>query len=155
MTDNAAANLEASHSEPRLRPGELSMRSQRDGHVHTISLAGELDLANAHDVEAELIRVETTDASTILLDLAGLTFMDSTAIRLLITADARSRSNGHRLTLRRAPDGVHRVLQICGVADRLPFTDKPDPERAICTADAVASANTGSLAESSASALGN
>ena len=54
MTDNAAANLEASHSEPRLRPGELSMRSQRDGHVHTISLAGELDLANAHDVEAEL-----------------------------------------------------------------------------------------------------
>ncbi len=66
------------------------MRSHRDGHVHTISLAGELDLlANSHDVEAELIRVEATDASTILLDLAGLTFMDSTAIRLLITAGPR------------------------------------------------------------------
>jgi len=87
------------------------MRSHRDGHVHTISLAGELDLANSHDVEAELIRVEATDAGTILLDLAGLTFMDSTAIRLLITADAHSRSNGHRLILHRAPDGVHRVLQ--------------------------------------------
>lgn len=109
----------------QLRPGELSMRSRRDGPVHTISLAGELDLASADTVEAELISVEATDATTILLDLSGLTFMDSTAIRLLIVADARSRSNGQRLALRRPPEHVQRVLRICAIADRLPFTDHP------------------------------
>ena len=103
--------------------GELSMRSVRDADTHTIVLRGEMDIANAADVEKELLRVEATDATTIVLDLAELSFIDSTGIRLLLMADSRSRANGERLVLRRPPEGVLRVLRLAGVEDRLRFTD--------------------------------
>lgn len=99
------------------------MWSERDTDIHTITLSGELDLATAGDVERELLGAEADGAATIVLDLADLTFLDSTGVRLLILADARSRSNGHSLTLRRPPDHVRRVLRICGIAERLPLAD--------------------------------
>ena len=69
--------------------GQLQLRSQREGDVHTIALSGEMDLSNAGEVERELRQAETTDAQTIVVDLSRLQFMDSTGIRLLIAADAR------------------------------------------------------------------
>jgi anti-sigma B factor antagonist len=102
--------------------GELTIRSVRDGVVHTICPAGELDLATANALRDELERVESTDAESIVLDLSGLTFMDSTGVRLLLTAHARSRADSHRLTLVRGCASVQRVLQLTGVETVLPFT---------------------------------
>lgn len=103
--------------------GQLRLRSQRAGDVHTIALTGEMDLSNAAEVERELLHVEATAARTILIDLSGLTFMDSTGIRLLIAADARSRADSDRLRLTRPPAQVYRVLCIAGVDELLPFSD--------------------------------
>ena len=84
-------------------------------------------VANASDVEQELVRVEATDASSIVLYLSGLSFMDTTGIRLPICADARSRNDGNRLALRRPPPPEHRVLRIAGIDDRLPRVLSTDP----------------------------
>jgi anti-sigma B factor antagonist len=107
--------------------GTLTLRSERDGGTHRISPSGELDLATAPDLEAELLRVEATDADAIVLDLSGLDFIDSNGIRLVVMADARSRADSDRLALVRPSDGVFRVFVICGVADRLPFVDLHQP----------------------------
>lgn len=80
------------------------MRSERDSVAHTISVQGELDLANADELERELVRVEGTDVLSIVLDLSALTFIDSTGLRPLIGAHARSRADANRLTLLRGPD---------------------------------------------------
>jgi len=114
---------EQSRAERIIELGQLTVRSQRDGDVHTIALTGEMDLANAGEVERELQQAEATDAATILVDLSGLTFMDSTGIRLLIAADARSRADSCRLRLTRPPARVSRVLCIAGVDELLPFED--------------------------------
>ena len=103
--------------------GQLTLRSRREGAVHTIALTGEMDLSNAADVERALLHAEATDAATILLDLSGLQFMDSTGIRLLICADARSRADSDRLRLTRPPAQVFRVLCIAGIDELLPFAD--------------------------------
>lgn len=118
-----SATPEQSRAEHVIRLGHLAVRSVRDGDVHTIALAGEMDLANAADVELELIRAEATNATQIVIDLSELAFMDSTGIRLLITAHARSRTDGHRLVLIRPPARVLRVLTIAGVDGLLPFAD--------------------------------
>lgn len=104
-------------------PGELTVSSWRDGDVHTIALAGELDLATAERVEQELRRVEATDAASIVVDLSGLAFMDSTGIRILVGADARSRADSERLALRHGPAAVQRVVELSGLTDLLPFVD--------------------------------
>ena len=75
------------------------MHSERDGELHVINLPGELDLATVDVVQRELERVEATDVQSIILDLSGLTFMDPTGIRLLLSAEARSRADSNRLTL--------------------------------------------------------
>jgi anti-anti-sigma factor len=112
-----------SRAEAIIELGQLTLRSSRDGEVHTIALSGEMDLSNAGDVERELLHVESTDASTIVVDLSELTFMDSTGIRLLIAADARSRADSCRLRVTRPPAPVFRVLCIAGVDGMLPFQD--------------------------------
>jgi anti-anti-sigma factor len=103
--------------------GQLTVRSERDGVMHTIRAEGELDLATAEDLERELRRVESSDALSIVLDLSGLQFIDSTGVRLLIEADIRSRADSNRLTLLRGPKAVQRVFELTGILDRLPFAD--------------------------------
>lgn len=103
--------------------GRLTVRSQRDGVLHTIALEGELDLATAEQLERELLRVEGSDALSIVLDLSALEFIDSTGVRLLLQADARSRANSNRLALLRGPRAVQRVFELTGILDRLPFAD--------------------------------
>jgi anti-anti-sigma factor len=103
--------------------GALTMRSTRDGDRHVIALAGELDLAGADLFSDELQRVEATDVRRIVIDLRDLEFIDSTGIRIIYTADMRSRADSDRLVIRRGPDKVHRLFVMTDLADRLPFVD--------------------------------
>lgn len=103
--------------------GRLHIHSQRDGDIHAIELRGEFDLAYAREVEQELKRVEASDAHSIILDLSGLRFLDSTGIRLILEAQARSQRDANRLVLLRAPHMVQRVFTIAGVEKMLPFAD--------------------------------
>jgi anti-sigma B factor antagonist len=71
---------------------------------------------------SDVLATHRAPGATIILDLSGLSFMDSTGMRLLLEADAESRANGHSLELRAPTKAVTRVLEIAGVLDRLPFT---------------------------------
>jgi anti-anti-sigma factor len=93
----------------------------RDNRTHTITPAGELDLATAAEVDAELLRVEGTDAAEIVLDLSELTFCDSSGVRLCLAADTRSRADSDRLSMIKPPDRVYRVFVISGLVERLPW----------------------------------
>ena len=109
-----------SRVEQIVRVAQLSMTSARDGDIHTLGLTGEIDLANAESVDHELRRIEETAAAVILVDLAGVSFIDSTGIKVLISAAARSQSH-NRLLLDSPSPAVLRVLRIAGVADLLPL----------------------------------
>ena len=109
-----------SRAEQIIRLAALSLVSEREGDIHTIALTGELDLANAPELDRELRRVEATDAEVILVDLWGVSFMDSSGMKVLVTAAARCRAR-NRLVLQCAPPGVLRVLRLAGVADVLPL----------------------------------
>jgi anti-sigma B factor antagonist len=102
--------------------GSLALRSEREGDTHVLELIGELDLDGAPRLEEELLRVEATDASSIVVDLGSLEFIDSTGIRLLLMAAERSADSG-RFALLKGPRQVHRVFEITDLVDRLPFAD--------------------------------
>lgn len=102
-------------------PSLLTVHSAREGAVHTITLTGELDIASAAEVEVELVGAESSGAAAIVLDLSGLTFMDSTGVRLLIAANARSQTDSDRLTIIPPTGAAMRVIEIAGLADWLPF----------------------------------
>jgi len=105
--------------EEALLAGELTIRSERHGLTHTLAVSGELDLATAAGVETELKAVEATDAQLIILDLSGLTFMDSSGVHLIAAADARCTAAAKRLRLLRGAPHIQRVLTLAA-DDTLP-----------------------------------
>ena len=101
--------------------GSLGVLSEREGEAHIIELSGELDLDGAPRLEEALRDAEAGDATSIVVDLGGLEFIDSTGLRLLVMAAERSPDG--RFSLLRGPKQVHRVFEITDLVDRLPFAD--------------------------------
>ena len=94
----------------------------RDGLVH-MALVGELDLSSVPKVQEELRRVEADAPATLVVDLSKLTFLDSTGLRCIVTADERARNEGRRVVIVRGPDAVQRVFAITRLEERLEIVD--------------------------------
>ena len=103
---------------------EVDTREQENA-VH-LALIGELDLSTVEKVEEELRRVEDGGAKTVVLDLSSLSFLDSTGLRTIVTADQRARKSGRRLAIVKGPDTVHRVFTITRLDERLEIVDGAD-----------------------------
>jgi anti-anti-sigma factor len=103
--------------------GGLRMGSFRDGDTHVITLAGELCLETADEVQQELRRVELTCVHVIAIDLREVTCIDSMGIRLIVQAQWRSSQGSNRLIVIRGSEAVQELFEICGLAARLPFVD--------------------------------
>lgn len=102
----------------------LTIRAEQDGGNHVLALSGELDIASADALDAELQRVEATvSLQEILIDLRGLRFIDSTGLRLLIGAARRAETAAYRLRIVRPGAPVFRVFEIAGVDALLPFAE--------------------------------
>jgi anti-sigma B factor antagonist len=101
----------------------LEVTTQDSGGQVTISLKGELDLSSVGKVQEELRRVEAEAPAVIVLDLSNLTFLDSTGLRAVVTADERAREHGRRLVVVRGPDAVQRVFAITRLEERLEMVD--------------------------------
>jgi anti-anti-sigma factor len=94
----------------------------RDGLVY-VALRGELDLSTVAKVQDELRRAEASAPPLVVLDLSKLTFLDSTGLRCVITADERAREQGRRFVIVRGPDPVQRVFSITRLEEHLEIVD--------------------------------
>jgi anti-sigma B factor antagonist len=102
-------------------PLEVRVDGADDG-VATVAVAGDLDLSTAPELERTLARIQG-EGRAVLLDMRGLSFMDSSGLRVILAADARARSNGTRLMLVAGPPGVQRVFELTLLDRRLEFVD--------------------------------
>jgi anti-anti-sigma factor len=86
----------------------------------TVVLAGELDLSTADRLGAFLREVAAERRPRILaVDVAKLSFLDSTGIHCLFDAAQAAAKAGGALVLRRPSPRIVRILEICGVDDVL------------------------------------
>jgi len=82
-----------------------------------VCVRGDVDLVTAAEVERELLAAAELGARRILVDLTETTFIDSSAIHVLVTGGERLVSSGLQFALVSGPN-VRRVLEIVGV-DRM------------------------------------
>jgi anti-sigma B factor antagonist len=102
----------------------LDFETTRNGTIAVIAATGELDLSGAAALEAEIESLTADpDLGTVVLDLSGLEFMDSSGLRTIVLADMRAREAGRRFVLVWGPETVHRVFEITRMSDRLDFVD--------------------------------
>jgi anti-anti-sigma factor len=103
------------------RRDQLTIASRRVGDgAALIAVAGELDLATAPILDAELTDARAAGLD-VTIDLAGLTFFDSTGLTLLLRAAHRADDAGGMLSLVAPPPCVRAVVEVTRTADVLPF----------------------------------
>jgi anti-anti-sigma factor len=100
--------------------------SSRDGEIR-IALHGELDIGNAPEVEEALLTAEAAEAPIIRLDLRELQFLDSTGLRVILSAQLRAAVDNDRLRVTPGPERVQRLFAMTGTTDLLHFEDEGDP----------------------------
>lgn len=94
----------------------------RDGLAHVV-LTGELDLSTIDRVERELNRVEGEGPEVVALDLSRLTFLDSSGLRVIVSADKRARRENRRFVVVRGSETVQRVFSITRLDEQLDLVD--------------------------------
>ena len=106
-----------------------SMRIEEDSGSATIRLYGEFGLGCEERFQDALRRtLEGGEHEPLVLDLRGLTFIDSTGLRMLISVDAIARSAGVGFAVICNEDGpVRRVLRETGLDGVLPVIDPFGP----------------------------
>jgi anti-sigma B factor antagonist len=101
--------------------------SDADG---TLTVVGDLDSIGGRQLDAALLNIEDSGRS-VQLDLAAVTFVDSTGLRSLLAASRRAEVGGRRVHLVRMSTVVRRLLDLTATSslfdldDELPLGDVP------------------------------
>jgi anti-anti-sigma factor len=103
----------------------LEIAVSENGGVRLLRLTGELDMAGVDQLERLLTPDQTHEGATFVIDMRGLSFIDSSGLRALIMADERVRDEGGRFIVVRGPDRVNEILEMTGVAQRIELVDEP------------------------------
>ena len=114
---------EPTRARARTASAPLTVDSTHQGNSCIVKLRGELDLATAPAVEAEILVALMNGHRLVVVDMGELTFIDSSGISTLLRLEARARPDSGRLVFRRGTAAVQRVLGLCGVDGHLTFVD--------------------------------
>jgi anti-sigma B factor antagonist len=90
--------------------------STREG-VPVLEVHGEVDVSTAPQLREKLVAVAQRGEQTAVVDLSGVSFVDSTALGVLVSAAKRFRGNGGDLRLVVTEPHITKVLEITGLTD--------------------------------------
>jgi anti-anti-sigma factor len=99
----------------------IEAESQPDAYV--IRITGELDLAGCPELESALQKAERAHADRIIVDLEGLTFIDSVGLATILKASRRSARDGNRLEVTRGRGQPAKMFWLTGLEKVLPLAD--------------------------------
>ena len=102
---------------------EFGVTVSTDDGVRVVAVSGELDL----DTMAELSEALAAGNgfATTVVDLRGVTFIDSSGVSGLLSAARRARDAGERLVCVPGPQPIQRVFELTGVDTVLEWVDSP------------------------------
>ena len=98
---------------------DLSRRLKLENGVKPgdLILTGELDVATSGDLDERLST--SAPASTVRVDLSGISFIDSSGLRILLEQHQRFEAAGGSLRLVNVSTPAMRLLEMAGLQDHL------------------------------------
>jgi anti-sigma B factor antagonist len=97
----------------------LAIRAESHEGRAVVSLAGELDVASAADLEAVIVRVCREDTTELVLDMTSVEFIDSSGLNAILRAKMLCVRRGCSFLMTPAQEPAQRTLRTMGVDDRL------------------------------------
>jgi anti-sigma B factor antagonist len=103
---------------------EFELTVSSDDGVRVVAVSGELDLDTMVELGAAL--AGDNAFATTVIDLRGLTFIDSSGVSGLMSAARRARDAGSRLVCVPGTPQIQRIFELTGVDTALEWVDGPD-----------------------------
>lgn len=104
---------------------ELTVESRDEDGTTVLFLTGELSLAEAPTLERRLNEALSAARTTIVVDLAGVEFIDSTGLSVLVRAQQQATDRNIQLGVANATAQATRLLSLTGLAERLTLEGQP------------------------------
>jgi anti-sigma B factor antagonist len=101
-------------------------------------VSGEIDLSTAPAVGDELQRLVDDGNPTVIVDLDGVDFLDSTGLGALVKARSAATAAGGTLPLVCGHTRIRKLFEITGLEDLFQFHDSVEQARAAATGSATA-----------------
>jgi anti-sigma B factor antagonist len=110
-------------SDPLGESGAFSIRTEPDGDALVVRAFGEVDIASAKTLEKELRQAFQDGASTVLLDLGNVEFIDATGLSVLLAVVKLTTANRRELRIVRLSWPVQRAVELTGLDGSSPFPE--------------------------------
>jgi anti-sigma B factor antagonist len=104
---------------------ELVVRDERvSPDTWLIAVEGQIDLYTAPELKSATLRAIDGGAKDLVVDLTETTFMDSTALGVLVGAMKRVQPLGGSISIVCPGEDLRRLFEIAGLAGRFEFHDR-------------------------------
>jgi anti-sigma B factor antagonist len=107
------------------RPPAFEVVVSEAGAVVTVTIRGELDLATAPRLDAELDRLPGEGIERVIVDLRELVFLDSTGLEAIVKFHKRTAAEGVDVAVVRGPRAVERLFAVMQLHRSLNLIDDP------------------------------
>jgi anti-sigma B factor antagonist len=101
---------------------DLTVRVRPGNHGTVVQVGGDLDIESDESFQQILLHIMRSYSPRLLLDLAGVSFMDCAGVRALVMTRRRAEMRKGSLRLVAASMKVRRVITITGMKDIFPVT---------------------------------
>lgn len=122
---------------------QLEIVAEREGTAAVLRLLGTLDTSTVDQLRSQIIMLLEQEASAIALDMAQLTFVDSSGLGALIGGKKRALEKGRDYFLLDCPPPLQRLVELVGLDQVIDFctrrelavrfpapaAPRPEPER--------------------------
>lgn len=121
MSEDMPVPAGAAAPATRHEPFRVDVHPERD--VVRVVPVGELDIATAPRLERELHELRSSGFDHVVLDMRGLTFMDSSGVRVVVAEHRFAEAGDREFSLISGPPAIQRVLEVCGMLGHLHLHD--------------------------------
>lgn len=108
-----------------VKPSPFEIHTELEADTGRLTVVGELDMATAQQLEQQVRTLLNRPLHKLIIDLSGLSFIDSSGLRLLIVLRDRASAEGWMLGLIRPSGAALSIFALTGADENLPFMEEP------------------------------
>jgi anti-anti-sigma factor len=95
-----------------------------DGDVSELSVEGEIDVSNVDEFGQRMSECMVDSCRVLMMNTAGLTFIDSSGLRVIVEAAKHMRDRDGQLVIKDPPPILRRIIDVSGLTDFLGLEDE-------------------------------
>ena len=102
---------------------DLQLETRQEGEVAVVAAAGEVDVFTAPGLDAAISAGLAAGHPRLVVDLTGVTFLDSTGLGVLVKGLKGAREAGGSMHLVVTSDRIRKIFEITGLDSAMPLFD--------------------------------